>query len=235
MQTFWKKNVFKRKFIQILAMIILLIVILHPVTMFLLFKQLKTTAKDTVSSDRIFCPQKETFGCLIDVLEKICTGDKSCLQRNNDESVWLCCCPKPYQKCSKNSMDPTCLKAMESTLGGGVTLYNSNNETLLTSASSTLESVFSIQRIRENIWLQSNEFCRKHFSKPKPFTKCHAKKLNNSRLQRLIEREDLNCEGLTWQYEMLGDGDSDEFKFNNCPVPYKKATENDGNFRKTRI
>ena len=49
---------------------------------------------------------------------------------------------------------------------------------------------------------------------------------------RVVERADLNCEMLTWQYEKLGDGDPKEFQYNQCPLPLHKADEQEGNARK---
>jgi hypothetical protein len=47
---------------------------------------------------------------------------------------------------------------------------------------------------------------------------------------RSIERADIFCETVTWQWEELGDGNEEELKRNKCPIP--KRPRGDGNARK---
>ena len=88
-----------------------------------------------------------------------------------------------------------------------------------------------IQEVRSDLWKASSSECQTYFSKPLPFSKCN-KKDGSKPLQRHVERGDINCEMLTWQYETLGDGNTEEFKYNNCPLPKRKATESEGAARK---
>ena len=75
--------------------------------------------------------------------------------------------------------------------------------------------------------------CQKYFSQPKPFSSCNLKKPGNSSLLRAINRADINCETLTWQYETLGDGNVAEFEYNKCPIPKHRATLLEGALRKS--
>ena len=96
--------------------------------------------------------------------------------------------------------------------------------------------VHAVQKVREMLW-NKNEQCQQYFAAPQPYTRCHISSHSDSDPHdpppmRVVERADLNCEMLTWQYEKLGDGDPKEFQYNQCPLPMHKADEEEGNARK---
>jgi hypothetical protein len=179
------------------------------------------------------CPHYEAFGCLGDILEKICNGDTSVVQQDAGiESIWYCCCPEPYIRCEIEDMHPTCSAALHSVMSDYE--KNSLDPNLSSNRQGTDLSAEKIvlipQKIREMLW-NSHKACQTYFAKPKPYSKCLAKKTGgNQSLMRVIERFDLNCEALTWQYKILGDGTSEAFLINKCPLPSHKSTE--GSLRK---
>ena len=95
-------------------------------------------------------------------------------------------------------------------------------------------AVHHVQAVREHLW-RENVNCQRYFAVPLPYTKCHIPTSTDSiQLTRAIERTDLNCETLSWQWEALGDGTVDEFHYNACPVPLHRAAIEEGEFRKKR-
>jgi len=71
------------------------------------------------SQQRQSCTYYEAFGCILDVMEKLCQEeDNSPLSRHsmhpdNGESAWLCCCPAPYTNCDPDTeMHQACLASM---------------------------------------------------------------------------------------------------------------------------
>ena len=115
------------------------------------------------------------------------------------------------------------------------------------SSSSTISSpadgVKAVQQVREMLW-NGNTECQPFFAPPQPYSQCHHAPSSSTTEKdgasqgsppppmRVVERADLNCEMLTWQYEKLGDGDPKEFQYNQCPLPMHKADEEEGNARK---
>ena len=63
------------------------------------------------AEDRRSCPHFQHIGCISDVLEKACENEFT-LDALETESVWMCCCPRPYQPCSLADRDSTCDKAL---------------------------------------------------------------------------------------------------------------------------
>jgi hypothetical protein len=178
------------------------------------------------SEQRRTCPYYDTFGCIGDVLEKLCGGNGEsglgALRRDDPESVWVCCCKEPYIPCTNDEMDNTCLTSMLNHLPDEE--ENMNQQLALE----------RVQNVRRDL-IHSNTLCQTYFAPPEPYSKCnkHGGGSDPNRpLLRVVERADINCELLTWQYEVLGDGDVKEFAYNGCPIPEQKATQIEGALRK---
>ena len=154
-------------------------------------------------------------------MEKLCgeqqNAPTTALSKDDEESMWYCCCPAPYIHCEESAMNPTCLAAMKTHVGEP-----------MRKPLPTFKSVHAAQQVREDVW-KSDPLCKLYFASPMPYQQCMK---DPSGLMRAVERADLNCETLTWQYEVLSDGDLDEFEFNECPLPGKRALALDGEQRK---
>lgn len=62
-------------------------------------------------ADRYACPHYQEMGCLLDAFEKTCEEGEDMselLGMHGTESVWMCCCPMPYQKCRKEDRSRSC-------------------------------------------------------------------------------------------------------------------------------
>jgi hypothetical protein len=186
-------------------------------------------------SQRESCPHMESFGCFGDVLEKICLLEPQTFpifqffEKKYPESIQLCCCPEPYKSCSPQKRNPTCTKAIERVLTDKfIQLLKSESTFEVKQAAAAVGA----QKVREIVW-NENERCQATFAPPKPYSQCYTRTPSEKKSgMRVIEREDLNCEALTWQYEILGDGDPEEFSYNKCPLPSTKANYVIGNLRK---
>ena len=75
--------------------------------------------------------------------------------------------------------------------------------------------------------IATNANCATYFADPLPLTKC-----GQDTVGRTVERNDIFCETITWQYEELGDGNPDEFKTNGCVLPATQADSTQGVARK---
>ena len=69
------------------------------------------------SQQRQSCTYYEAFGCILDVMEKLCQEEDNETGTNmhpdNGESAWLCCCPAPYTNCDPDTeMHKACLASM---------------------------------------------------------------------------------------------------------------------------
>ena len=173
--------------------------------------------------ERRTCPHFDTLGCFGDVMEKLCepgaAPNIAVLSKDDGESMWYCCCPAPYIHCDESSMNPVCMAAMEKHIG----------TPMQGKLPSTFQPLHAAQQVREDVW-KSDPMCQLYFADPTPYQQCM--KNRSGQMTRAVERADLNCETLTWQYEVLSDGDSDEFALNECPLPVKRATGLDGALRK---
>merc|ERR1739848_833308 len=66
--------------------------------------------------DRVKCPYYQTSGCLLDAMEKTCedavdgpSEAHDLLNPESQESLWMCCCPRPYMACAERDADAECL------------------------------------------------------------------------------------------------------------------------------
>ena len=71
------------------------------------------------TEQRQSCTYYEAFGCIGDVMEKLCEGGEDgesageTMQPEDGESAWLCCCESPYINCDPDSeMHQACLESM---------------------------------------------------------------------------------------------------------------------------
>ena len=167
------------------------------------------------AEERRSCPHFQHIGCLSDVLEKACENEFA-LGALEPESVWMCCCPEPYHPCAKADRDATCDKAIHSFLKpqeGGPDLAVQANH------------IVALQQAR-GVLVSAHGNCKKFFAPELPHSKC------GSPSTRTIERADIFCETVTWQWEELGDGNPEELARNACPLPKRKASESEGGARK---
>lgn len=168
-------------------------------------------------TERHACPHYQQIGCLSDTLEKACLSDEelSFTMKTEVESVWMCCCPRPYQACSREERSKTCDDAMFKHMAA---VEGSENRVQIQKA---------IQATRGDL-VQSSEQCTRAFAPAKPISVCGS----DMGLARSIGRVDLFCETVTWQWEELGDGNPDEFRANKCPVPTTPMAHASGAKRK---
>jgi len=152
------------------------------------------------------CRHYQHIGCLSDTLEKACMSDTSTafVGKTAVESVWLCCCPKPYQACAKTERDAKCDAALVKFMGP---LEKSQNRVQIQAG---------IQSARGELQASSLA-CKDNFAPATPVSKCG----KDVGLTRSIARADIFCETVTWQWEQLGDGNPKELNANKCPVPTK--------------
>jgi len=155
------------------------------------------------AAGRLSCPHYQHIGCLSDTLEKSCESDEGLgfVSQTARESVWMCCCPKPYAACDKSARDASCDAAMAKYM------------TPLTASTDRLKIREGIQLTRGA--LVAHGSCKDHFAPALPISTCG----KDEGKSRSIARADLFCETVTWQWEQLGDGNPDELKANSCPIP----------------
>ena len=75
------------------------------------------------TAQRHACKHWQHMACLLDAVEKTCTDDggvgggmeelTAFLTPRDTESVWTCCCPRPYRPCARAEADAACVAAME--------------------------------------------------------------------------------------------------------------------------
>eukprot|EP00416_Gambierdiscus_australes_P028006 CAMPEP_0171065732 /NCGR_PEP_ID=MMETSP0766_2-20121228/7016_1 /TAXON_ID=439317 /ORGANISM="Gambierdiscus australes, Strain CAWD 149" /LENGTH=204 /DNA_ID=CAMNT_0011521855 /DNA_START=41 /DNA_END=655 /DNA_ORIENTATION=+ len=176
-----------------------------PLPLPLLLGQTLVTWAATIASraDRLACPHYQHMQCMLDISEKACEPDEEALPLldwETTESVWLCCCPKPYTACVKGQMNKACLNSVTTYLG----------KDKITSRARLVEG---LQRARGSLREAGGEQCSK-LAPQEPLSVCGFEAVPKKR--RSLDREDLFCEMLTWQWEELGDGDKAEFSQNHC-------------------
>ena len=74
------------------------------------------------TAQRHACKHWQHMACLLDAVEKTCTDDggvgggmeelTAFLTPRDTESVWTCCCPRPYRPCARAEADAACVAAM---------------------------------------------------------------------------------------------------------------------------
>ena len=157
---------------------------------------------------------------ITDVLMKACDSFGEGWQANfgalEHESVWMCCCPEPYKACALEDRDATCDKALHEFMqpnGGGPDLQVQEN------------AAVALQQARGAL-VAAHDNCEEYFAPELPHSKCGTPET------RTIERADIFCETVTWQWEELGDGNPEELSRNNCPIPKVQASTEQGGPRK---
>eukprot|EP00927_Polykrikos_kofoidii_P039205 TRINITY_DN33635_c0_g1_i1.p1 TRINITY_DN33635_c0_g1~~TRINITY_DN33635_c0_g1_i1.p1 ORF type:complete len:742 (-),score=84.95 TRINITY_DN33635_c0_g1_i1:78-2303(-) len=145
------------------------------------------------------------MGCLLDSLEKLCTGTEAhdLLMPSSYESVWMCCCPQPYQACDEIAFDHDCRSALSTFVGP------------LFSFPGDLAA--ALQRARGELRAIGGKPCEV-LAPEEPLSRCGNEP--NPPLDRSLERGDLFCEAVTWQLEELGDGVVEEFRQNGCKANF---------------
>eukprot|EP00929_Paragymnodinium_shiwhaense_P090576 TRINITY_DN50754_c0_g1_i1.p1 TRINITY_DN50754_c0_g1~~TRINITY_DN50754_c0_g1_i1.p1 ORF type:complete len:672 (+),score=133.46 TRINITY_DN50754_c0_g1_i1:91-2106(+) len=153
--------------------------------------------------ERDQCPYWQEIGCLLDVMEKLCLGapDQSLIDPALSESAWMCCCPEPYKACGPQDFFSTCRLALAEQLGPLVVFPT--DTTLLE----------ALQRVRGTLRDNGGDACSV-LGEEEPISDCRAPPYDGL---HVMERSDLACETLAWQWEKLGDGDPAEFAKNGCP------------------
>ena len=119
----------------------------------------------------------------------------------------------PYMKCAKSDRHAGCDAALKKHIEP---LTKDSDGTFIRKA---------VQRVRGDL-LKEHENCGKFFAPQEPM-------FSNGKgpqSTRSIERADIFCETVTWQWEELGDGNEQELETNKCPIP--KRPRGDGNARK---
>ncbi|CAJ1387767.1 unnamed protein product [Effrenium voratum] len=150
------------------------------------------------------CPYYQASGCILDQMEKVCEGEANeMITPSAEENIWMCCCPNPYVPCSSNESDETCVKAIRKQLKDHGSL-----------------GLDGLLEVRKTL-LGSSEQCGGFFLD----TVTPICKEWPSAMPKLM------CEMLTWQWEELGDGNSEEFAQFSCPM-IEANRASDGNSRK---
>jgi len=170
--------------------------------------------------DRRQCKYWQQSGCLLDVLEKICSPEepiekviKDILNSNAAENLFFCCCPLPYKRCKPREMDQECYDHLKERFS-----YRSIKDI------SQTDVVRGVQHVRATL-LSKDLHCLQYLSPVSPISAC------SKTSPMPLKRVDLICEMLLWQFEELGDGDKTEFKDINCPYIVENQATN-GNARK---
>jgi len=183
--------------------------------------------------ERQACPHWQTVGCLSDTLEKLCEADsagssdessRALLKPDTPESVWLCCCPKPYEPCTAAQRSSKCDAVLHESFKG-----------LAGSIATNRAVIEGVLRARQG-FRQADPRCGKILSEldfvanpagsaPR-FAYCGREV--KPKLTRAVAHPGVFCETVTWQWEELGDGDPDEFRANGCPIPSKAKYEEQG-------
>ena len=179
------------------------------------------------NAQRSSCAHWQHMGCLMDTLEKTCEEDGGGVAQKVDvatararESVWACCCPRPYAPCARAEADPTCLAAMRrrfKPLAAAVRAAPRGVPTL--PAAVLFAFQVAIVAVRSDLWEAGGEACQSHLAKPAPLLSARAVCGAKPAEPRSLKHNGYFCECVTWQWENLGDGNADEFKQNRCPIP----------------
>lgn len=177
----------------------------------------------TMSSlaERRSCPGWQHMSCMLDVLEKTCSREGSSptalLSKKSTESVYLCCCPYPYKSCPEGDRSEVCDAAMEKYIAP---LGEKPKKSAMQAA---------VQKARGYVRDNAGGTCGTATAAAEPATVCGSSA--KPPVRRLLERQDLFCEVITWQSEEMGDGSEDEFEANGCPWPKHAAKPGEANWR----
>ena len=167
------------------------------------------------------CPHWNQMGCFLDAFEKVC-GDAdqmeldahpSLLDPYGEESLYMCCCPKPYLPCTQQERSVGCDAAFGQHIAS---LGPTPKRRLLRDA---------LQRVR-GAMRDSEPACVEFTAPADPLSLCGAEEL--PQVERSVGRGDIFCEAVTWQWEQLGDGDPGEFAENGCSGYVPENQEPDG-------
>jgi len=156
--------------------------------------------------ERDSCPFWQNIGCLMDGHEKACEkeeGHEDVPETNPlfnpiaTESMYMCCCPKPYLPCKISERNRKCDTAL------AIALQSTSKDASLV-----------IQMARKEM-IKMDKRCEQHLMPVEPMTGCEKER-----------RKDLWCETVTWQWEELGDGDEHEFNSISCKIPNIELVDN---------
>eukprot|EP00927_Polykrikos_kofoidii_P063358 TRINITY_DN58170_c0_g1_i1.p1 TRINITY_DN58170_c0_g1~~TRINITY_DN58170_c0_g1_i1.p1 ORF type:complete len:215 (-),score=29.50 TRINITY_DN58170_c0_g1_i1:101-745(-) len=172
-----------------------------------------------VGTRRTECIHYQHMMCALDVVEKLCKGDEedpfALMKWRSIESIWICCCPEPYRRCNLTCMNKACMRSINEHFREGL-------------VEKTSEFVFALQKVRGDLREDGGEPCEV-FAPEQPWSICGGRSCSGR--ARSIQRRDLFCELITWQFEELGDGNFREFEENGCPYfPWQRPL--DGEDRK---
>jgi len=201
------------------------------------------------------CPHRFHMGCLLDVLEKSCTGLQALeacansgkcknleeLQRvttaldpKNFEAVNKCCCSKAYTEGGYEDCktpDPVCKKAIDNHLK---TDLNKNvkllKDCLKTKKQPACKKAIdaanwvreAVQKARGEMWPTNG--CQM-LAPPEPISKCG---FDVKPEGRAIERADLYCDTIIWQFKEMGASDPFMEKCKDAPKLPKQLDEAQG-------
>ena len=179
------------------------------------------------------CPHWQNIGCLGDVVEKLCEakGPRDGGELLNPavrESLWMCCCPRAYAPCTMSERNAVCDTALQKSL------QRIGKRPL------TADLIVAVLAARQTL-RQADSQCARTLSAgdsvaitgPQAGAKVYCGAKAVPPLKRSIAHPGVFCETVTWQWEELGDGDENEFKANDCPVP--DVTLKDNSSRKGTV
>ena len=187
------------------------------------------------------CRHWQHVGCLGDVLEKTCDTDgefveiaiASMLAPHDRESMWSCCCPRPYQPCAREEADGACLRSMmrhfapvAARLRADAAAAEARSVRLLRPLvgavrgailGSRAELIASEPRCAACLGGTTAGAASATAAAAAARGFCGGD--GRPRVARTIRDNVLFCETVTWQWESLGDGSRREFRRNACPLP----------------
>ena len=177
-------------------------------------------------AQRESCPYWSQMGCFLDAFEKICgsaeameqDADAELLDPYAEESLYMCCCPKPYMPCTQQERSVGCDAAFGQHIAP---LGPKPKRRLLRDA---------LQRVRGSM-RDSEPACREFTAPADPLSVCGAEEM--PAVERSVGRADIFCEAVTWQWEQLGDGNPAEFAENGCGGFVPEHKHPDGDSRKS--
>eukprot|EP00794_Sanderia_malayensis_P018730 gene18730-20619_t len=181
------------------------------------------------------CPHRFHMGCMLDVVEKSCTGQQTieaCIKKgkgkcNLDELQRLvgalnakhmealnkCCCTKAFQEGYEDckNPDPVCKKAIADHVGKDLLathlkpLKNCLKKRTQSACKDALESAkavsAAVQKARGELWkIKSCEI----LASPEPISACG---WDVKSTPRAIQRVDLYCDAIIWQFKEMGASD----------------------------
>jgi len=171
--------------------------------------------EEEIFSQRRSCPLFQQVGCVSDSLEKAFEQglDLDFVEKADSESIWMCCCPKPYGNCAQSARHTGCDAALHRHLAA----FDADSD--------RVEIQKAVQRVRGDL-LKEHTNCSQSFGPMEPIASGLGVGVRH-------ERSDIMCEAMNWLWEELGMGDKETFKKSKCPIPMKPRA--DGSARKGQL